>query len=311
MRGSRGRGYLTRMGFRNIISNRTMSVASVLVLVSCLMLIGLVFLAAVNFNAMFRELSSHNVIRVFLVPGLSDYQREELGQRILRLDSVREVTYISSEEAYRRVMQNNADDFRLLEGADTNFLPPSFEVSPASLGDFDEAVTLLERFDPAIGSVRHFQSVAQQLGAVETAFMILGGAVVTVLLLVSLFIISSTVQTTMHSRQQEIKVMKSVGAAPAFIRWPFLVEGIALGLMGAAAALGVVFVVYLGLGSALEPLLGRLLHGFRPLPFGEQLPVILPMFVGLGVLTGGGGSMLSITRYLKEKVYEKSELDET
>ena len=104
--------------------------------------------------------------------------------------------------------------------------------------------------------------------------------------------------------------MKSVGAAPAFIRWPFLVEGMSIGMIGTAFAFGVVFLVYLGLAAALEPLLGSLLDGFTVLPFVQQLPILLPLFVGVGLFTGGGGSMLSITRYLKEKVYENSELDE-
>jgi len=102
-----------------------------------------------------------------------------------------------------------------------------------------------------------------------------------------------------------------VGAAPAFIRWPFLVEGLVLGLLGSAAALLVVFLVYLGMEKALGPLLGTFLDGnFKLAPFGEQLHLLLPGFFGVGALTGGLGSMLSITRYLKEKVYEKSELED-
>jgi len=114
----------------------------------------------------------------------------------------------------------------------------------------------------------------------------------------------------MYSRQQEIKVMKSVGASPAFIRWPFLVEGVVLGLLGSGAALLVVFLVYLAMDKALEPLLDTLLGGFRLAPFKDQLKLLLPGFFVVGVLTGAMGSMVSITRYLKEKVYEKSELEE-
>jgi len=303
------RGYLTKMGLKNIITNRTMSTASVLVLVSCLMLIGLVFLAAINFNAMFRELSSYNVIRVFLVPGLQEYQLELLENRILGLDNVRGIDFVPHEEALRRMQHSHSDMFTLLEGRDERFLPDSFEVRPDRMGEFDITVQQLQNFDPAIESVGHVQDIAQQLSAVERAFLILGGAAVLVLLLVSIFIISSTVQTTMYTRQQEIKVMKSVGAAPSFIRWPFLVEGICIGLLGAIVALGVVFVVYLGVERALAPMLSRLLQGYEPLPFLQQLTIMLPLFFGVGILTGGGGSMLSITRYLKEKVYD-SELEE-
>jgi len=303
------RGYLTKMGLKNIITNRTMSTASVLVLVSCLMLIGLVFLAAINFNAMFREISSYNVIRVFLVPGLQDYQLDALENRLVSLDNVRGVDFIPHEVALQRMQASHADTFRLLDGVDDRWLPDSFEIRPERMSEFDLTVQQLQNFDPAIESVGHVQEVAQQLSSIERAFLILGGAVVTVLLLVSIFIISSTVQTTMYTRQQEIKVMKSVGAAPSFIRWPFLVEGICIGLMGAAIALVVVFLVYLGVERALAPMLSGLLGGYEPLPFMQQLTIMLPLFFGVGIITGGGGSMLSITRYLKEKVYD-SELEE-
>jgi cell division transport system permease protein len=307
---SSGRAFLTRMGLRSVYTNRTMSVASVLVLVSCLMLIGLVTLLAVNLNLVFAQFSSRNVVMVYTVPGLEREQIEALQRRIDSLPTVGGSQYVSSQEAYRRVMARNENDFRLLQDVDPAFMPDGFEVFPLSQPQLESTVEQLQQLDPAIQSVRHFQGVAAQLSALQRALTILGAAVIGILLLVSVFIISSTVQTTMYSRQQEIKVMKSVGAAPAFIRWPFLVEGVVLGLLGSAAALLVVFLVYLGMDKALEPLLSTFLGGFRLAPFAQQLKLLLPGFFLVGVLTGGGGSMVSITRYLKEKVYEKSELDE-
>ena len=305
---SSGRVFLTRMGLRNIRINRTMSVASVLVLVSCLMLIGLVFLASINLNGMFAEFSSRNVIMVYLNPGLEGDQIEDLQMRVENVPNIKSVKFISSQEAYERVLRNNDGNFALLEGSDTGFLPSAFEVSPAGLETFDETVALLEDLDPGITSVRHFQEVAQQLGALERALGIFGAAVIGILMLVSVFIISSTIKATMYSRQQEIKVMKSVGASPAFIRWPFLVEGVVLGVLGSVIALGFVFLVYQLLGQAMAPLFARLLGGgFQLIPFARYLPRMLPGFLAVGIITGGGGSMLSITRYLKEKVYDKAD----
>jgi len=305
-----GRGYLTRMGLRNVYTNRTMSTASVLVLVSCLMLIGLVTLLAVNFELMFAEFSSRNVVMAYLVPGLEEEQIEALRGRIEALPTVSGCEYISSKDAFDMVMKRNDSDFKLLADVDPAFMPDGFEVFPLSQSQLETTVEQLEQLDPAIDSVRSFKEVAAQLSALEKAVAILGAAVIGILLLVSVFIISSTVQATMYSRQQEIKVMKSVGAAPAFIRWPFLVEGVVLGLAGSAAALLVVFLVYLGIDRALEPLLDTLLGGFRLAPFKSQLKLLLPGFFAVGVLTGGVGSMVSITRYLKEKVYENSELED-
>jgi len=310
LHGSSGRGFLTRMGFRNIRTNRTMSVASVLVLVSCLMLIGLVFLAAVNLGGMFREFTSRNVIMVYLRPGLEPQQMTDIGRRIALLEGVRDCEFISSQEAVRRAQAANQGDFALLDGVTEEFMPNAYEVFPARQDTFGETVKQLEAIDPGVYRVRHFQQVANQLAAIERALTILGVAVIGILMLVSVFIISSTVQATMYSRQQEIKVMKSVGASPAFIRWPFLVEGIVLGVLGAIVGLAVVLLVYWCLDRALEPLLSRLLGGFALIPILSQLQWLLPAFIAVGILTGGGGSMLSITRYLKEKVYEKSELDD-
>ena len=301
---------MTRMGLRNIRINRTMSMASVLVLVSCLMLIGLVFLASINLNGLFAEFSSRNVIMVYLNPGLGEEQIAELGKRIESAANVKSSRFISSEEAYQRIMQKNDGNFALLEGSDASFLPNGFEVSPQSVEAFDETVEMLAALDPGISSVRHFQEVAAQLSAIERALGIFGIAVIGILMLVSVFIISSTVKATMYSRQPEIKVMKSVGASAAFIRWPFLVEGIVLGLLGSAVALLLVFLVYLFLGEAMAPLFSRLLGGFDVVPFTKYLPHILLGFLLIGIITGGGGSMISITRYLKEKVYDKAEDEE-
>ncbi|MDR2647542.1 MAG: permease-like cell division protein FtsX [Oscillospiraceae bacterium] len=306
---SRGRAYLTKMGLRNIRTNRTMSIASVLVLVSCLMLIGMVFLAAINLNAILSEFNSRNVIMVFLKDGTSPAQQDAVKTAIESLPNIESCAFVSSEDALNRIVESNQENYALLEGIDSQFMPAGFEVVPASMDDFDATVTQLQTISGFVESVRHFQGIAAQLAALEKALTVVGTAVIAVLLVVSLFIISSTVQTTMYSRQQEIKVMKSVGAAPSFIRWPFLVEGIVLGVLGSLAALVVVGLVYLLLGGVLEPFLARLLSGFSLIPFWVNLPVVLPSFLLVGLVTGGGGSMLSITRYLKEKVYETSELE--
>jgi cell division transport system permease protein len=295
------------MGLRNIRTNRTMSAASVLVLISCLMLIGLVFLIAVNLNAVFGQFSSRNVIMVYLNPGLDNDQIGGIEQHIRALPNVKDCVFISSEEAYQRVKAQNDGAFELLEGTGTSFLPAGFEVSPIRMDEFGDTVTTLEHIDPGVASVRSFQDVAKKLSAVERALMIFGAAVIGILMLVSVFIISSTVRATMFSRQQEINVMKSVGASQAFIRWPFLVEGVVLGVLGAMFALLVVFLVYALLASVLRPFFSNLLGGgFQLESFTKYLIVLLPGFLGLGVLTGGGGSMLSITRYLKEQVLEEA-----
>ena len=315
---SSGRVFLTRMGLRNIRINKTMSVASVLALISCLVLIGLVGLAAVNLNRMLDQFSSRNVIMVYLHQGTPEQERLSLQARVEALDNVQACLFISSDEAYAKVVAGQ--DYALLDGIDKDFMPEAFEVMPISMDGFDRTLAELNAMviptaaggtEPVTGikSVRHFQDVAKKLAALQNALTIAFFALIGLLLTVSVVIIAGTVRATMYSRQQEIKVMKSVGAAPAYIRWPFLVEGIALSVTGSLAALGLVFVLYLALTKALEPLLGSLLTGYEMAPFEQYLKYLLPGFLGIGLVTGGGGSMLSITRYLKEKVYEKSELE--
>ena len=307
MQRSSGRVFLTRMGLRNIRINKTMSVASVLVLVSCLMLIGLVALSAVNLERMLDQFSSRNVIMVYLRQGTSEQERYSLQARIEVLDNVQACLFISSDEAYQKVVAGQ--DYALLDGIDKDFMPEAFEITPLSMEAFDQTLAELNALGGVVQNVRHFQDVAKKLTALRNALTIAFVALIGLLLTVSVFIIAGTVRATMYSRQQEIKVMKSVGAAPAFIRWPFLVEGMALSVAGSLAALGLVFVLYLVLTKALEPLLGSLLTGYEMVPFGQYLQYLLPGFIGIGLVTGGGGSMISITRYLKEKVYEKSELE--
>ena len=149
---------------------------------------------------------------------------------------------------------------------------------------------------------------ARQLTSLRSTAGYVSIAVILMLLVVSLFIISNTVRVTMYNRRLEIRIMKSVGATKWFIRWPFMVEGIVLGIISGLISLGIVFGLYKLAANAVGNILGVL--SVEPVPFENYVLGILIAFVATGVVTGAFGSIVSMNKYLKEQDYDSDNVSE-
>lgn len=287
--------YLIREGFRSIWQNALMAAASVGVLMSCLFVTGGAYLIAANIAQAFDWVYEQNVMAVYAedcrTNELLDLQLELEG-----LDNVKEVELVTKEE----MLEQHAGDLppELYESyqGENNPMPDTFLVTFSDLTDYDRTAAHILTLEH-VEDVDYNGDLANTLTELRGTLLSVGGWVIVLLLLVALFIITNTIKLTVYNRRLEVRIMKSVGATNAFIRIPFLVEGMVLGLVSGALAFGILYYVY-----------GRLADMFtfgmmgEPVTFGDHATVLIIGFAIIGVLVGALGSAISVSRYLKEEV---------
>ncbi len=290
--------YLTKEGVRNVWSNRLMSLASVAVLTSCLVLIGCAFMLFVNINAMLENVEDQNVIMVYLNDDITDDQINKAGQDIRMIPSVESADFISKEISYEQQLESLGEDAILLEGLEDNPLPDAYKVTLSDLSQYDSVLTMLSSVENIL-SVRGNSDLASQVRQIRTGVTYISIGIIVMLLAVSLFIIANTVRVTMYNRRLEISIMKAVGATNWFIRWPFIIEGVVIGIFSGCISLLFVYGLYTLTMNSLGSIFT--LFGSAAIAFSAYAIQMLLTFIAIGVLAGVFGSIFSMGRYLKEQ----------
>lgn len=301
-------GYLTKEGFRNIRVNHLMSIASIAVLMSCLVMMGAAFMVIVNVNNVMSEIESQNVVMVYLKEEVRGEAITEMREKITLMQNVKKCEFVDKETAFKQQLEDLDTDATYFEGVE-NPLPDLFKVSVSDMTKFDKTVAELKTLD-GVDSVRDNREIAQTLVKIRQTIFYVSIGVIAVLLLISLFIIANTVRITMYSRRLEINIMKSVGATNWFIRWPFMVEGMVLGAISGILSLAVVWGLYRLVQPSVSSMLTMVSRGFTTVSFLDYIVYILVAFLVMGIVSGGIGSLISIQKYLKERggvVYEETE----
>lgn len=289
--------YLTKEGFRNVIVHKLMTVASITVMLSCLLLIGGAYLIYVNIQSVIERVGEQNVIMVFIDDEASDEQEAALGDNIKSTPNVKECVFVSRDESYSDILYSMGESAQILSEIGSDFLPNAYKVTISDMETFGDTVNDIKSYDSVL-SVRENGELASRIADIQNAVGLVSIVIVIILLVVSLFIIANTVRITMFSRSLEISIMKAVGATNWFIRWPFLVEGVIIGIISALLSYGFIFVLYLAAEKVLASMFAIL--GNTMVPFEECVWILLIAFVSTGVVTGALGSFISLGRYLKE-----------
>ena len=289
--------YLTKEGFRNIIVHKLMTVASITVMLSCLVLIGGAYLIYVNIQSVIDRVGEQNVIMVFIDDEASDDQETALGDNIKSNPNVKECVFVSRDESYSDILYSMGESAQILSEIGSDFLPNAYKVTINDMEEFGNTVNDIKSYDNVL-SVRENGELAARIADIQNAVGIVSVVIVIILLVVSLFIIANTVRITMYSRSLEISIMKAVGATNWFIRWPFLVEGVIIGIISALISYGFVFLLYAAAEKVLASMFAIL--GNTMVPFEDCVWILLISFVSTGVVTGALGSFMSLGRYLKE-----------
>jgi cell division transport system permease protein len=288
--------YLTREGFRNIWQNWYMSMASVAVLVACLLLSGAAYLVLENVNHAFNWVYGQNVVVVFAETDSTEEEVTALGDSLKALDNVEKVDFLSKEESLEKYGNSLPEaTFESLQG-ENNPLPDSYIVSFKDLSLFDDTISKIEAL-PKVDEASYDGDIADTLIMVRKVALTVGLWTVLLLLLVSLFIIVNTIKLTVYNRRLEIYIMRSVGATDAFIRIPFMVEGMTLGVCSALVSFFVVWLLY----DKILKLIPATASLFSLIPFADVWATLLLGFLAIGALTGMTGSAIATGKYLHKE----------
>lgn len=300
MRGS-SFGYLVKQGIINTWINRMMSVASIGILTACMIIVGGSGLLAVNIRDIFKTIEEKNELVVFLLDEADEAVVADVGDRIETLEHISSYYFVSKADALEEQKEFMGDKGYLLDGLeDDNPLPASYRIKVDSLEYLSYVVDEL-KFYNGVETVSAPTDLARTLTGVEKTLLVLGSIIIGILIVSSAVVISNTIRLTLYARRREIMIMKYVGATDSFIRLPFVVEGITIGVISALLAFGVLSLIYESLGTMFGGSGISWLTGVSNtlIPFSRLWKEVLASFLGFGVFLGAFGSGSSIRRYLR------------
>ena len=288
-------GYFLKEGFTSIFTHGLMSFAAVCMIICCLLIMGSFSLVAVNLNNMLGDLEQENEIIAYVDESLSEAQVQAVGGRLGALANVSTVTFMSKAEAMDKFLADKADN-DLYKDLPDSVLRDRYLIHIGDLSRMSETKGLIEGTEGVV-KVRAEEEIAQGFTVVRN---IAGGVaviLVTILLLVSLFIITNTIKLATFNRREEIAIMKMCGATNGFVRWPFVFEGMILGLFGAVLAFFLQWGIYTLIGRAIDT--SDTIQLITVLPFRAMALWVLGVFAGTGFVIGVGGSVLAIRKFLQ------------
>ena len=288
-------GYLIGEGFRNIFTHGFMSFASVTIIIACLIVMGSFTLLDININQIIDDIGDQNQILAYVDEDMTAQEASaKLQTKLESLDNVASVEFVSRSEARESFMEKY--DESLMEGIDDEVFRHRFSIQLIDLSLMDETKAEIEDVD-GIVKVNAPTEFADKFISVRNVISIVSLALIVILGFVSLFIMSNTIKLATYGRREEIAIMKMVGASNSFIRCPFIVEGLVLGVVGG----GLAFLAQWGLYAALEAKIVESLgiSFVEIVPFAQVWPFVLVTFRAVGILVGAVGGVIAIRNYLK------------
>lgn len=271
-----------------------MSIASICVLISCLVLTGAATLFSMNVAQVVDSVGQTNETSVYIKRDYSQLEAVYIGKEIERLDNVSSTTFLSKEDAMEQFKQQLGDDALFAEMQGRNQLPDTIIVVMDDLSQYDATVEQIKKIE-GVEDVSSHSEIAKTLTDISNLVSGISLGVTLALTIVSIFIIANTIRVTMYSRRFEISIMKSVGATNMFVRWPFLMEGMVIGFISALLSTGVVALLYEVIMNAVV----QMLPIINPIPITSVILIVAAAFVIAGVVIGFFGSFISIRKYLK------------
>jgi len=288
-------GYLIKEGFKSIITHGFMSFATVTIVVACLVIMGSFTLIAVNISGMISELESNNEIVAYVEETFTEEQARALEVAIVTMPNVDSCEFVTREQAMEK-FASQYEDQSLFADVDASVFRDRYVIRLDDISLTEQTQNSLYGIT-GIADVNAYLEVAEGFVTVRNVVSAVSMILIVILVVVSIFIMSNTIKLATFSRREEIAIMKMVGASNAFIRFPFIVEGLVLGLFGGLLAFLIEWGVYdIVTNRVMMGLMGNLI---TVVPFAELKMMVLAIFAGIGLVVGAFGSSIAIRNYLR------------
>jgi len=287
-------GYLLKEGVRSIFSHGLMSFASVCVTVACMIIVGSFSILMYNLHIMVEDLNQTNEVICYVDSAFTDAEAKSVHSKINMIDNVFRADYVSREQALKDFIEDHDND-AAFQGVDPQDLRHRIVVVLEDNSRMEETVGLLEQVDGVAMIDAEFE-LAEGFTTISNVLGLVSTGIIAILLIVSLLIISNTVKLAMYDRKNEIAIMKMVGATNGFIRFPFVVQGFFLGILGAGLAFLAEWFLYDGLVKKIAQVDALGLFNF--VPFQQLLVPMIVVFGAAGLFVGIFGSISAIRKFM-------------
>ncbi len=290
--------YLIKEGFRSTFKQKKMTSASIIIMCATMFIFGLFFVIGENVNSVITQIESQQGIQIFIEEDATDEEIETLGSQIRAINGVNRATFVSKEDALNS-MKTTLGDESLFEGWDEeNPFPASYFVTLTDLSLNEQVQSEILALDN-VDEIQSQNTTINRLQSLANGIQITTIIILFLLIIISIFIISYTIKLTVHARRREISIMKYVGATNSFIRGPFIVEGVIIGVISAIITLVILGVSYNAVMSGIGESVLIQEIGIGLLSFSEMFYLVLAVYLILGVGIGVLGSTISMRKYLK------------
>jgi len=290
--------YLIGEGFRNVFKNKKSTAASLIIMCMAMLIFGIFFILGENINHIMTTIEDAQGMQVYILTDVSDERIEEIGREIKELDGVNTMEFVSKEDALNQMKDNLKDKASVLDGIDQEKLPASYVVTLTDLELNQQVQEKIMQID-GIDEINSSNQTISTLITLGKGIRIFTLALLTVLVIISISIITNTIKLTVHARRKEISIMKYVGATNSFIRWPFIIEGIIIGIIAAMIALLIVGVGYDLIAQKLMQAETVQTIGISLVTFSDMFNLIITIYLALGIGIGIIGSSISMRKYLE------------
>lgn len=287
-------GYYVRQGLHSISKNKMMSLASISTVVASLLILGLYFITVANVSSMVMDVEAGVEVQVFLTENITDNQMSSIEAEVKKANGVSDVEFESKQQALEKFRKDLGENGDLVADIDAEkVMPKSYIIKMEGPQYVDGVVQLLNSME-GIDKINDARPLLDKLMNITSFVRTLGIGLMVILLIVSIFLISNTIKLTVYARKREIGIMKFIGATDWFIRWPFVIEGMLLGLIGSIVAgiiLGYGYIIASD-SVAINLIIVKLVEPI------DIIPYMAAIFLAMGLVIGSLGSMLSMRKFL-------------
>lgn len=295
-------GYCLQQGFKNIWRNKLFSLASMATMAACIFMFGIFFCIVENFQHFVKEAEEGVAVTVLFEEGISEEDIMDIGDQLTKRSEVSQVVYVSADEAWKSYQEIYFKDAPELADAfvDDNPLANSanLEIYMKDIAEQQNLVDYISSIE-GVRKINRSDAVADILTGFNRLISYVSVAIIGLLLAVAVFLISNTVAIGISVRKEEIGIMRLIGAKNSFIKAPFLIEGITIGIVGAAVPLACLYYLYNKLVLYIAVKFDMLTSVMKFLQVNELFQILLPVGMALGVGIGFFGSFFTIQRHLK------------